>query len=126
MPLQKLKPNVCKTVALTSDVTSPITEVVDEVLDLKIGLETVGFVTKGYTATLLNLFLFGLKLGYQKHQLTKVEVEEELAKLTKAIQEIDSVIYKTEQFWQKRKRINRGDTIYRNWLWAQYWYGERV
>ena len=49
-----------------------------------------------------------MKLGYQKHQLTKVEVEEELAKLTKAIQEIDSVIYKTEQFWQKRKRINRG------------------
>ena len=72
------------------------------------GLETVGFVTKGYTATLLNLFLFGLKLGYQKHQLTKVEVGEELAKLAKAIQEIDSVIYKTEQFWQKRKRINRG------------------
>lgn len=90
------------------------------------GLETVGFVTKGYTATLLNLFLFGLKLGYQKHQLTKVEVGEELAKLAKAIQEIDSVIYKTEQFWQKRKRINRGDTIYRNWLWAQYWYGKRV
>lgn len=93
-----------KTVALTSDVTSPITEVVDEVLDLKMGLETVGFVTKGYTATLLNLFLFGLKLGYQKHQLTKVEVEEELAKLAKAIQEIDSVIYKTEQFWQKTKK----------------------
>ena len=116
-----------KTVALTSDVTSPITEVVDEVLDLKMGLETVGFVTKGYTATLLNLFLFGLKLGYQKHQLTKVEVGEELAKLAKAIQEIDSVIYKTEQFWQKNeKRINRGDTIYRNWLWAQYWYGKRV
>ena len=44
--IAKLKPNVCKTVALTSDVTSPITEVVDEVLDLKMGLETVGFVTK--------------------------------------------------------------------------------
>ncbi|MGH2252069.1 glucosamine-fructose-6-phosphate aminotransferase, partial [Enterococcus faecalis] len=53
--------------------------------------------------TLLNLFLFGLKLGYQKHQLTKEEVEEELAKLAKAIQEIDSVIYKNEQFWQKTK-----------------------
>ncbi|MGC3167736.1 glucosamine-fructose-6-phosphate aminotransferase, partial [Enterococcus faecalis] len=77
--------------------------VVDELLDLKMGLETVGFVTKGYTTTLLNLLLFGLKLGYQKHQLTKVVVEEELAKLAKAFQEVDSVIYITEQFWQKPK-----------------------
>ena len=75
------------------------------------GLETVGFVTKGYTATLLNLFLFGLKLGYQKHQLTKVEVEEELAKLAKAIQEIDSVIYKTEQFWQNEKKLTEGHDL---------------
>ena len=67
------------------------------------GLETVGFVTKGYTATLLNLFLFGLKLGYQKHQLTKVEVGEELAKLAKAIQEIDSVIYKPNNFGKTKK-----------------------
>ena len=49
-----------------------------------------------------------MKLGYQKHQLTKVEVEEELAKLTKAIQEIDSVIYKTEQFGKNEKELTEG------------------
>lgn len=45
-----------------------------------------------------------MKLGYQSHQLTKAEVGEELAKLAKAIQEIDSVIHKTELFWQKTKK----------------------
>ena len=44
--IAKLKPNVCKTVALTSDVTSPITEVVDEVLDLKWGLKQLVLLQK--------------------------------------------------------------------------------
>lgn len=53
-----------KIVVLISDVISLIMEVVDEVLDLKMGFEIVGFVIKGYMVIFLNLFLFGLKLGY--------------------------------------------------------------
>lgn len=88
-----------KTIALTSDVKSPITKVVDEVLDLNMGIETVGFVTKGYSATVLNLMLLGLRIAYQNESIDPVIVKRELAELKKAISQINLVIEKTSKFW---------------------------
>ncbi|ALS01406.1 glucosamine-fructose-6-phosphate aminotransferase [Enterococcus silesiacus] len=88
-----------KTIALTSDVKSPITKVVDEVLDLNMGIETVGFVTKGYSATVLNLMLLGLRIAYQNESIDPVIVKRELAELKKAVSQINLVIEKTSEFW---------------------------
>lgn len=88
-----------KTIALTSDISSPITKVVDEVLDLNMGIEKVGFVTKGYSATVLNLMLLGLRLAYQNRSIDQVMLQSELSELKKAISQIDPVIEKTSDFW---------------------------
>lgn len=88
-----------KTIALTSDVKSPITKVVDEVLELNMGIETVGFVTKGYSATVLNLMLLGLRIAYQNESVDQVKLKNELSELKKAISQINSVIKKTSDFW---------------------------
>ncbi|WP_207695511.1 glucoselysine-6-phosphate deglycase [Enterococcus sp. DIV0212c] len=88
-----------KTIAVTSDVKSPITKVVDEVLDLNMGIETVGFVTKGYSATVLNLMLLGLRLGYQNGSIDQRLLENELTELKNAIRQINPVIEKTNDFW---------------------------
>ncbi|EOH98409.1 phosphosugar-binding protein [Enterococcus moraviensis ATCC BAA-383] len=88
-----------KTIALTSDMKSPITKVVDEVLDLNMGIETVGFVTKGYSATVLNLMLLGLSMAYQNKEIGTETLQNELLELNNAIEQIKSVIKKTSDFW---------------------------
>ncbi|EOH99900.1 phosphosugar-binding protein [Enterococcus haemoperoxidus ATCC BAA-382] len=88
-----------KTIALTSNTSSPISQVVDEVLDLNMGIETVGFVTKGYLATVLNLMLLGLRIAYQSESIDQSTVKNELLALKKAISQINLVIEKTSEFW---------------------------
>ncbi len=46
--------------ALTSDPQSPIGCASDGVLDINTGIESVGFVTRGFSATVLNLLLIAL------------------------------------------------------------------
>lgn len=58
-------------VALTSDVTSEIAEFADITLDIGSGKERVGYVTKGFTATVLTLMLTGLHLHTKQHKLMK-------------------------------------------------------
>lgn len=88
-----------KTIALTSDAKSPITKVVDEVVELNMGIETVGFVTKGYSATVLNLMLLGLRIAYQNESVDQVKLKSELSELKNTIRQINLVIEKTNEFW---------------------------
>ena len=68
--IAKLKPNVCKTVALTSDVTSPITEVVDEVLDLKWGLKQLVLSQRLYDNTFKFISIW-FETGLSKASINK-------------------------------------------------------
>ncbi|MBO0422555.1 SIS domain-containing protein [Enterococcus plantarum] len=92
-----------KTIALTSDAKSPITKVVDEVVELNMGIEMVGFVTKGYSATVLNLMLLGLRIAYQNESVDQVKLKSELSELKNAIRQINLVIEKTNEFWLKNQ-----------------------
>jgi hypothetical protein len=49
--------------ALTSDPQSPIARACDGVLDINTGIESVGFVTRGFSATVLNLLLMALMIA---------------------------------------------------------------
>ena len=51
--------------ALTSDPQSPIARACDGVLDINTGIESVGFVTRGFSATVLNLLLMALMIGWE-------------------------------------------------------------
>ncbi|WP_407370829.1 SIS domain-containing protein [Carnobacterium sp.] len=93
-----------RTIAITSDITSPITKVVDTVFDLNMGIEKVGFVTKGYSATVLNLMLVALEVAKISSFLTVEKVTLELNNIRSAVMSIDSVIDKSINFFETHKQ----------------------
>ena len=86
-------------IVLTSDLTSPITKVVDHVIDLQMGIETVGFVTKGFSTTVFQLILLGIKVGIAKGKITAEQLTTLKEELEDVVGEIEKVIEKTNHFF---------------------------
>lgn len=93
--------------AVTSDRNSPIAFEVDSIIDLKIGTEKVGFVTKGYSATVLQLILLGIAIGVSKGNITEKQRLEKVAQLKKMISEIPMNIKQTETFYEENQALFR-------------------
>lgn len=94
-----------KTLTITSDSESPVIEYSDLILNLNFGIEKVGFVTKGFSATLLNIFLLGIFLGESKKNISKEKFECYLKELEKIINYIPKVIEISENYFEKNKDI---------------------
>ncbi|GEN87007.1 SIS domain-containing protein [Oceanobacillus sojae] len=92
-----------KTITLTSDSESPITKVANHMLNLNMGMEKVGFVTKGYSATVLNLMLLSLAIASQSHRMDEKVLEKEKENLCKAVYSINKIIDKTAKFFENKK-----------------------
>ncbi|WP_086350977.1 SIS domain-containing protein [Candidatus Enterococcus clewellii] len=88
-----------RTLALTAVVDSPITAYVDEVIPLNMGIETVGFVTKGYSATVATLMLLSIAMANASGEITEEEVAGKKKDLFSAIETIPQIIEKTEAFF---------------------------
>lgn len=73
-----------KTLAVTSDSDSPIGKYAEMVLNLNFGIEKVGFVTKGFSATVLNLFMLAILLGKEKEEYL-LEIAEVIKAIPKAV-----------------------------------------
>lgn len=95
------------TIALTGDLNSPITKEVDQVIELNMGIEKVGFVTKGYSATVLQLILLGLAIGVSKGELTMAQKDEKILQLKKISQRIPKIITQTEHFFETNQALFR-------------------
>ena len=81
--MKQLDKQEIQRIVLTSDLDSPIAQVVDTVIDLNTGIETVGFVTKGFSATILQLILLAIKVGVSKNKIDEqrlVELKDEFFK----------------------------------------------
>lgn len=103
--IEQVKKQGTYTMAMTSDLSSPIAEKVEKVIDLEMGIETVGFVTKGYTATVLKLFLLGLSVGQAKGRLSNEKLNEYKEQLLANIRKIPMIIKKTEHFFETHQAI---------------------
>lgn len=99
--------NDIQTIAITSDKNSPIASGTDKVIDLGIGIEKVGFVTKGYSATVLQLILLGITIGISKGRITETQRHEKIDQLKKIITEIPGNIQRTEAFYEKNQALFR-------------------
>ena len=84
--------------ALTSDPQSPIGCASDGVLDINTGIESVGFVTRGFSATVLNLLLIALIIARKQEKASEVEEQHYLAELQRLVAAIPEVIVRTERF----------------------------
>jgi len=87
--------------ALTADPDSPIGRRCDQVLDIHTGIEKVGFVTRGFSATVLNLLLIALTLARAQQQIDERETQDTLAALHQLAAAIPDTIARTEAFFER-------------------------
>ena len=90
-------------VIITSILDSPIVNYGNEVIDMGCGIETVGYSTKGVSATILTLMLMGIVAGKELEVLTNDDVEHEVNKITQLIEWIPGTIEKSIDFYQQNK-----------------------
>lgn len=98
-----LKTEKLPTYVLTGDLTSPITKKCCSVIDLNMGVEKVGFVTKGYIATVLNLMLFSLSIACKKQRISDVEFQMEKSQLLDIASFIGKIVEDTSGFFEYNK-----------------------
>ena len=91
------------TYGLTSKLSSELAKTVDHAIDIEIGEERVGYVTKGYVATIFKFMLLGLYTARCNGLITETQQAKELAKLAVAVKSIPQIIDTTEVFFEKWK-----------------------
>lgn len=96
--------------ALTSDPQSPIARECDEVIDINTGIESVGFVTRGFSATVLNLLLMALTLARAQGKTTPQHAEVWLTGLERLIHALPATIAQTQAFIQRHRDTLRDGT----------------
>ena len=97
-----------KVQALTSDPQSPIARACDGILDINTGIESVGFVTRGFSATVLNLLLMALMIARAQGKASEAEEQRYLAELQRLAAAIPDVISRTACFIDKYSEALRG------------------
>lgn len=88
---------------LTSKPESPIAKIANNVIDLNMGIEEMPYVTAGYVATILNLFLLALLIAENNGSLSADEVSSEREKIEKVVQKNSFIIEKTDEWFKKHK-----------------------
>ena len=83
---------------LTSDANSPLAREADAVLDINCGIEPVGFVTLGFSATVLNLLLIALLAGEAQGSMDASARDNTLDTLRALTQRLPEVIERTDAF----------------------------
>lgn len=89
------------TFAITSKLSSELSNIVDNSIDIEIGEERVGYVTKGYVATILKFMLLGIFCARNNGSLNESQEKAELERLVAAVNAIPEIIETTESFFEK-------------------------
>ncbi|MGM0123117.1 glucoselysine-6-phosphate deglycase [Enterococcus sp. AZ194] len=91
------------TMAVTSIPDSEITKVTTSTLDILSGKERVGYVTLGFSATVLALMLLGLRVGVKKGLISTEEEAQELAEFLGLTAQFNSAIEKSTTFFEEHR-----------------------
>ncbi|MFK3704190.1 SIS domain-containing protein [Klebsiella sp. NPDC088457] len=89
------------TLGVTSKPQSELARTADRLVLLDIGEERVGYVTKGYVATILTLMLMGLRHARSIDAIDEACEQRELKMLREAVGAIPSIIEATEIFFRR-------------------------
>lgn len=90
-------------ISLTANLNSSVCELSKVVVDIGCGEEKVGYVTKGFSATVLTFMLMGLELAYESDKINEQTYMNELRKIEEAIEHTDNVIEKTLNWYEENK-----------------------
>ncbi|EOI03097.1 hypothetical protein UAY_00844 [Enterococcus moraviensis ATCC BAA-383] len=91
------------TMAVTSIPDSEITKVTSSTLDILSGQERVGYVTLGFSATVLNLMLLGLRIAVKKQLLSETQEQQELTDFKNLTATFNQSIEKTIAFFTNNR-----------------------
>ncbi|MBC1285882.1 SIS domain-containing protein [Listeria booriae] len=98
------KTNDIPTLSFTGKMESELAQLADDTVDIGCGQERVGYVTKGFTATVLTLMLTALHFGTQTGYISTEQENAELAMFRAATNAIPTVIAQTETFFEQFER----------------------
>lgn len=99
--LDKIRSSDIPIFVLTADIQSTICQKADYILDINCGKENVGFVTKGFLMTVLNLQLMALILAKQNYSISKDSYNDSLQQLYNISDLIPEIIIQTLSFFKK-------------------------
>ncbi|VDG17564.1 SIS domain-containing protein [Lactobacillus sakei] [Lactiplantibacillus mudanjiangensis] len=92
------KVKAIKNIAVTSIPGTELTQCCDNTLDILTGRERVGYVSLGFSATVLNLMLLGLRVARLTNRISAAQETQELADLQAIVDQIDTTIDVTTTF----------------------------
>ncbi len=90
---------------MTSNGDSPLAQEADALLDINCGIEPVGFVTLGFSATVLNLLLIALMAGEAQGGISAVERDNTLNSLRALTQRLPEVMRRTDAFITRHQAL---------------------
>lgn len=96
--IRAIKEEKRKKIGFTSNLESYLAAECDGIIDLGIGIEKVGYVTLGYSATLLNLILFGLETSNRLKLISKKEYDSMLIEIKNAVSMLQETFLTSERF----------------------------
>lgn len=99
--LEKARNAQCFT--LTSNHDSPIGKLSRQTIDIGCGEEKVGYVTKGFSATVLTFMLIGLETARVWERISMEQYKAKLEELRRAVDSIDDVLTKTIKWYGSHK-----------------------
>ncbi|WP_158679139.1 SIS domain-containing protein [Anaerococcus marasmi] len=100
--VDNLKANGIKGAVLTSDVESEIGKHLDEVFDYGIGIETVGYVTRGYVG--LIVFLLNFAINYGNKSLSEEFITSLKKDMESAHDIFENIVNRSTDLYQRDKK----------------------
>ncbi len=111
--MQHAKQQGYPTLALTGNTQSRITEYVDTVVPLLVGDELTPPETKGYTVSLLSVYLWALECAKATHKLTQETYDQMIKETVNLIDHYQEVLEESEAWYDRNKTtIVNSDRIY--------------
>lgn len=101
--LKKVSKTNSDIISLTANLNSTVCDLSKVVIDIGCGQEKIGYVTKGFSATVLTFMLMGLELAYESNRIDEERYSCELMKLNEAIEKTNEVIEKTLNWYEVNK-----------------------
>lgn len=92
-----------RNIVLTADVESKISKYVENITEISCGEEIVSFKTKGYTSTLLTLYLIAIETAYMKKFISLASYNGYIKNLKNIVKNLDNIIDSTDNWYENNK-----------------------
>lgn len=93
----------CRTLAITGDLESRITQFCDVVTHLLVGPELTPPETKGYTVSVLSVYLWALEVARDRGELDAADYEAALAEVEALVNDFDQVLAEGKAWYERNK-----------------------